>query len=126
MKKLSLTIPGGNGSVEVQAPENIPSGAGSAENVIQASLNLLVLVGIIAALIFLIYGGILWVTSSGDKSKVERARHAIMYSIIGLIVIILAWTIVGAIGVMLGSPGGFQTFNPVSQPTPISTPPDIP
>lgn len=123
---LALTIPGGDGPVEVVAPENIPSGVGSAENVIQASLNLLVLVGIIAALIFLIYGGVLWVTSSGDKAKLDRARHAITYSIIGLIVIILAWTIVGAIGILLGSPGGFQTFNPLSQPAPINAPPDIP
>lgn len=102
-KLLSLTIPGGNGSTEVVAPRNIPSGVDAPENILQTSLDLLTIIGVIAALIFLIYGGLLWVTSSGDKAKVDRARQTIMYSIIGLVVMILAFVIVQTIGYFLGS-----------------------
>lgn len=102
-KLLSLTIPGGNGSTEVLAPENIPSGVDAPENILQTSLDLLTIIGVIAALIFLLYGGLLWVTSSGDKAKVDRARQTIMYSIIGLVVMILAFVIVQTIGYFLGS-----------------------
>lgn len=109
MEKFALTIPGFD---EVETPPNIPSGVDSSTNVIQASLNLLVIVGIVAALIFTLYGGVLWITSSGDKAKIDKARRTIIFSIIGIIVMVLAWSIVGFIGYILGSPPAFDAFTP--------------
>ncbi len=100
MKKLALSIPGFR---EIETPENIPSGVDAPENILQTSLDLLTIIGVIAALIFLLYGGLLWVTSSGDKAKVDRARQTIIYSIIGLVVMILAFVIVQTIGYFIGS-----------------------
>ncbi len=54
---------------------------------------LLFLVGAIAV-IMLIIGGIRYTISGGDKSQVESAKNTIMYSIIGIIVVILAYAIV--------------------------------
>jgi uncharacterized protein YacL len=48
----------------------------------------------IIALFFLIYGGIRWITSGGDKAKVETARNTIIAAIIGLIVALLAFFII--------------------------------
>lgn len=45
--------------------------------------------GVIAA-IFLIYGGILFMTSSGDVAKAKQAKNAILYAVIGLIIVALA------------------------------------
>jgi hypothetical protein len=42
----------------------------------------------------IIIGGILYVTSSGDSSNVTKAKNTITYSIIGLVVAILAYAIV--------------------------------
>ena len=51
------------------------------------------LVGAIAVL-FIIYAGILYVTSSGNKERIEQAKQTLTYAVIGLIVIVLAGVIV--------------------------------
>jgi hypothetical protein len=43
--------------------------------------------------IFLIYAGFLWMTAAGDESKVEKAMGIIKNSIIGLVIILAAWSI---------------------------------
>lgn len=103
LKEFALTIPGGDGPVEIVAPENIPSGVDAPSNVIQVAFSLLFIVGIIAAVIFAIYAGVLWATSSGDKTKIDRARRTLLFSIIGVIVMTLAFVIVQTIGTILGS-----------------------
>ncbi len=99
MKYLSLNIPGFG---QVEAPPNVPSGVNAPSNIITASLNLLTIAGIIATLIFIIYGGLLWVTSQGDKQRLDKARRTITFSIVGLIIMILAFVIVQTIGGILG------------------------
>lgn len=46
------------------------------------------------AVIMIIYGGIRYVTSGGDSSHVKAAKDTILYSVIGLVVAILAYAIV--------------------------------
>ena len=46
------------------------------------------------AVIVVIWGGILYTTSSGDSSKVTTAKNTIMYAVIGLVVAIFAYAIV--------------------------------
>jgi len=41
----------------------------------------------VMVLIYLLWGGIEWITSGGDKSKTEGARNKITNAIIGLIVL---------------------------------------
>lgn len=45
--------------------------------------------GIVAA-VFIVYGGISYITSSGDPGKVQRARQIIIYALIGLAIVALA------------------------------------
>ena len=54
---------------------------------------LLFLLGAIAV-IMIIIGGILYVTSNGDTSATKAAKDTILYAVIGLIVAILAYAIV--------------------------------
>jgi len=51
------------------------------------------IVGIVAVAV-IILGGFWFITSSGDPQKVTRAKNAIIYSIVGLIVVALAQIIV--------------------------------
>lgn len=58
-----------------------------------------ILNGIIAALgivavIVIIIGGIGYMTSAGDAGKVKKAKDTILYGLIGLIVVALAFAIV--------------------------------
>lgn len=42
----------------------------------------------LAALLYLILGALSWVTSGGDKEKVDKAQHKIQAAVIGLIVLV--------------------------------------
>jgi hypothetical protein len=53
----------------------------------------LIFVGAIA-LIFVIWGGVQYVTSGGDAEKTTKARNTLLYAIIGIIVVVLAYAIV--------------------------------
>ncbi|MBP7700877.1 hypothetical protein KA111_02325 [Candidatus Woesebacteria bacterium] len=53
-------------------------------------LNIVLVVGSIIVLFYLVWGGLEWVSSGGDKSKVEAARTKITQSMIGLIVMAAA------------------------------------
>ena len=48
----------------------------------------------IVAVIVVVIGGILYMTSSGDSTKVKKAKDTILYGIIGLVICALAYAIV--------------------------------
>ena len=49
--------------------------------------------GIVAA-IFIVIGGINYMTSAGDAGKLKKAKDTILYAVIGLIISVLAFAIV--------------------------------
>jgi lysylphosphatidylglycerol synthetase-like protein (DUF2156 family) len=59
--------------------------------------SLLSLVGVVF-LILMIYGGITWMTAAGNEKQVEKAKHIIVYAIVGLIIILSAYTITAFLG----------------------------
>lgn len=67
-------------------------------NVIHLGINLLIFAASLLVLFFVLWGGLKWLTSEGDKKKVEEARTTIIYSVIGLVVIILSFLIINVIG----------------------------
>lgn len=73
----------------------------NAGNAIPGVLTLILIIAVIIALFYLIWGGIKWVTSGGDKGAVETARNHIVAAIIGLIIVFLAFFIMNFL---------FQTF----------------
>jgi hypothetical protein len=54
-------------------------------------ITILFIVAALIALFFLIWGGIKWILSGGDKAKVESARSTIIAALIGLIITFLAF-----------------------------------
>ncbi len=46
------------------------------------------------AVVMIIMGGISFITSQGDSSKVTKARNTILYGVVGLVVALLAFAIV--------------------------------
>ena len=55
--------------------------------------TLLTVAGAIAVIIIII-GGISYVTSTGDSSRIKLAKDTILYAIIGLVVITIAYAVV--------------------------------
>ncbi len=62
--------------------------------IIQKAANLVAIIAGIAAVIGIIIGGFMFVTAAGDSGKVSTGKKTITYSVVGLIIIALARTIV--------------------------------
>lgn len=62
------------------------------------AITIIFVVAAILVLVMLIWGGIEWVLSGGDKEKVANARKRIIASLIGLAIIALAFLIVRVVG----------------------------
>ncbi len=62
--------------------------------VIRTSLNIMIFIVIIAAVIYLIINGLKFVTSQGDSSKAQEAQKGITFAIIGIVVAVAASLIV--------------------------------
>ncbi len=61
--------------------------------IVGAAVTFILIIAVLIALFFLIWGGIRWITSGGDKAKVESARGTIIAAIIGLVIAFLAFFI---------------------------------
>lgn len=107
MKQISLSIPGYN----INPPAGVPTGGlelgGGGSNALQLGIELIFVVGIVLTVAFTIFSGIQWIISGGDKEKVQKARARLTYSIIGLLIIVVAFFIVGTIITLFG---GSPTF----------------
>ena len=58
-------------------------------NIINIVLSLLGLV----AVIFIIIGGFMWMTSAGNEEKLKKAKTMISAAVIGLIIVIVAYVV---------------------------------
>lgn len=65
----------------------------NADNAWVGLMNTVYSVAGIVAVITIIIGGFLYVTSNGEPEKIKRAKNAILYAVIGLVVVIMAFAI---------------------------------
>ena len=63
-------------------------------NIIGGILNVMFIIAIIFTLIYLVWGGLRWILSEVDKTKVAEARSHILAAVIGLIVVFLSYFII--------------------------------
>lgn len=66
----------------------------SATSMVKNIINLLIYVVGIVSVIMIVIGGLRYTTSSGDASGTASAKNTIMYAIVGLVVAIMAFSIV--------------------------------
>ena len=72
-----------------------------ASEVLNGGFNLAYAVCGVIATAFIIYGGFMYLTSSGDPSKVRKGRQILIYAVIGLVVVLAAAAITNfVIGVL--------------------------
>ena len=100
-------------------------GLSSFGNIVSTTVTVLFVIAVVIALGFLIYGGIKWIISGGDKTAVESARNTIVAAVVGLIIVFLAFFI---LNIILGFFGISLTalqlpkLNPNALPQPTPTP----
>lgn len=83
-----------------------PSGtglpSGSVTNILTNGMNwLLALVGILGVIGFVL-AGILYLTAAGDNTQIDKAKKAMTFSIVGIVVALLGLVVIGAVQGLLG------------------------
>lgn len=73
------------------------------QSVIATAINFIFVGVTIIALLFLIWGGFKWITSQGDKAKVEEARQHIINALIGLVLVFLSYIILNIVLAFFGT-----------------------
>ncbi|MEK7605008.1 MAG: hypothetical protein AAB478_00595 [Patescibacteria group bacterium] len=106
---------------KIAVPEGIPTGGLPifiiiAERAVQVALFFI----FVLALIFIIISGIKWITAGGDKTKVQSARGTLTYAIVGLVLALLSFLIIGFVGQLIT--GGSLNFPMLVNPPDCSSP----
>lgn len=70
--------------------------------VVSVAIKVLVIVAAVLFFLWLVLGGIKWITSGGDKNKTEEARQQITAALVGLVVVFSAWAIARLIDILFG------------------------
>jgi hypothetical protein len=89
---------------QARAPENLSEDAvvGSLETYIS---DIIGVITVLAALFFVVYAFLAafdWISAGGDSGKVAKARERLMWSTLGLILMVAAYSIIGLIGSLIG------------------------
>lgn len=83
-----------------QGVSGLSAGEGLAFYIAQLWMTV-VIVGGLAVMLFMIWGGIQWLMAGGDKAKLDEAHHKITNSIIGLGVLVGSFAVLYFIGGVL-------------------------
>jgi hypothetical protein len=72
----------------------------------------LIIVGMLVG-VYLLLGGLDWITSGGEKEKLQKAQNKITNAIIGLIIIFIILSVFGIVtgdilGIIIITPNGWQ------------------
>jgi hypothetical protein len=96
---------------------NIGLGARNPKDIIVGIIQVVLgFLGLIAV-ILIMYGGFLWMTSNGDAAKVEKAKKTLIAAVIGLLIILSSWGIASwIINRFMEETGGVAVCDPVCDP----------
>lgn len=83
-------------------PSGQTSGASGVTVLISSLWRAMIILGGVALLIFLAWGGIQWIMAGGDKQKVENSRNRIMNAFIGLALLAASVAIVIFVQLIFG------------------------
>jgi hypothetical protein len=88
-------------------------------SLISAIVGTMLIISALLAFMYLILGGIQWITSGGDKAAMEAARNKITHAIVGLVIVGSAWAIMALVQNFLGinviGAGGINLPKPYQQ-----------
>ena len=105
-----------SGIGKYQQADTLTSSTGSTLH--QFISTIITSLSVIASLAFAIYfilGGLKWITSGDNEQSIKEARTQMIHAALGLIVVVIAYFVIGIIGSVLGidifSPGTILKLN---------------
>lgn len=101
MKQLALEI---QGYGRIEAPSGVPqlNTTTTLSTILGNVWIFMIVIAVLLALVYLVWGGLNWITSGGDKQKLADARKRVLYAIIGLIIALLSFFFINVIGRFFG------------------------
>jgi len=100
-------------TIDIGTVEGGPGWAANLGSIISTALSFVMALAALIVFMYLIWGGIEWITSGGDKSKTESARNKITAAVLGLIVLAASYAILLLMLQVLGLGSITETFNNV-------------
>jgi hypothetical protein len=84
---------------------------------VSAITGAILVIAALLAFLYLLMGGIQWITAGGDKNQLESARNKIIHAIMGLIIIASLWAVMSLVANWIG----FNTFPQLPFPSIVDT-----
>ena len=69
---------------------------------ISGVLQIIMILAALICFVYLVWGGIQWMTSGGEKSAVASARERISAAFVGLLIVLAAWAVVTLLEYLFG------------------------
>lgn len=91
-----------SGTINIGTIESTKGFAKDLGSVITTLLSFVMGIAALAVFLYLIWGGIQWITSGGEKGKTEEARNKITSAVIGLIVLAASYALLMLVLRVLG------------------------
>lgn len=110
MEKVYADVP-----ISIVPPSGFPVQNITIENVISTGIQLIIIAAVIVAFVFLMIGGVKWITAGANKEAAAEARGTLTAAIVGLVIIFLAWAVLTFVGNILGIPNIFNLTFPAVQ-----------
>lgn len=93
---------GGSIELKPQSSEFQKLGDITIPALISAFIKFALIIAALIAFAFLIFGGVKWIMSGGDKEQTAKAQGTITAALIGLVIVFAAWAIIRLIEVFFG------------------------
>lgn len=95
------------GIINPVLPGSLGSGGSNAGppavgSIIGAIVGVFLILSFVATLLYMLLGGFDWVTSGGDKAKLQSARDKITNALVGLVVVGASWAVMMIVGNFTG------------------------
>lgn len=62
---------------------------------ITSAINIMSVIAGFVAIVFIIFGGIKYITAGGASDEISKAKHTIIFAIVGLIIIVISRAVIG-------------------------------
>ena len=86
--------------------------------VIGVGINLFITAAGLFLLVYLLWGAFDWITSSGEKEKIQKAQNKMTYALVG---IVLVFIVISVFGIITGNILGIVENTPTGWKLKIST-----
>ena len=101
MTFLSTVLAQGSGTINV-VPLGDVNRIDNIGDLISAGIGSAFLISFLLVFVMLVWGGIQWVTSGGDKENTQKARDRITHALVGVAIIAGAWALMKVVEFFFG------------------------